>query len=386
MIYSKKCKFKVEIEIDFIDKEDAIQQELPIKKEYLYHKNIEGNEYKDKVSIRKDKIEISGERTRDIDQGTMFYTIKSRYYRECISVLLYSYIKIGAFTIKVIKSVVTKWNEKKIHSVPSFNQKFKTGFPFEVDELVLDSLFDYSDDSIYFPLMHLIEGMDYTNYKLEHSWKAFNYIYSTVYKVINSKNDKGKKGDSEKNAYIKMFDVMKSSIAEFDSIFQEAKELVLKEIDTNDAIAFFRKKDPQQISNIESFLTIFDIHNISDSSLLTLLEEMFDEIYGKHQGEYASNPSSNDSKMKPYRTVKKKFKECQKKSGEDTADYMMFLLNFVCYLRNKMMHGVIQSPGFLFVNDASKYLEVYGQFLAKLCCKLLNNDIYRLAESYGNKN
>ena len=113
MIYSKKCKFKVEIEIDFIDKEDAIQQELPIKKEYLYHKNIEGNEYKDKVSIRKDKIEISGERTRDIDQGTMFYTIKSRYYRECISVLLYSYIKIGAFTIKGIKSVVTKWNEKK---------------------------------------------------------------------------------------------------------------------------------------------------------------------------------------------------------------------------------------------------------------------------------
>ena len=183
-----------------------------------------------------------------------------------------------------------------------------------------------------------------------------------------------------------MFDVMKSSIAEFDSIFQEAKELVLKEIDTNDAIAFFRKKDPQQISNIESFLTIFEIHNISDSSLLTLLEEMFDEIYGKHQGEYASNPSSNDSKMKPYRTVKKKFKEYQKKSGEDTADYMMFLLNFVCYLRNKMMHGVIQSPGFLFANDASKYLEVYGQFLPKLCCKLLNNDIYRLAESYGNKN
>lgn len=386
MIYSKKCTFKVEIEIDFIDKEDAVQQELPIIKKYLYHKNIEGNEYKDTVSIRKDKIEISGERTKDIDPDTMFYTIKSRYYRECISVLLYSYIKIGAFTIKGIKSVVTKWNEQKIHSVPSFNQKFKTGFPFEVDELVLDSLFDYSDDSIYFPLMHLIEGMNYTTYKLEHSWKAFNYIYSTVYKVITSKNGKGKKGDSEKNAYIKIFDVMKSSIAKFDSIFHEAKELVLKEIDTNDAIAFFRKKDPQQISNIESFLTIFEIHSISDSSLLTLLEEMFDEIYGKHQGEYASNPSSNDSKMKPYRTVKKKFKEYQKKSGEDTADYMMFLLNFVCYLRNKMMHGVIQSPGFLFANDASKYLEVYGQFLPKLCCKLLNNDIYRLAESYGNKN
>ena len=56
----------------------------------------------------------------------------------------------------------------------------------------------------------------------------------------------------------------------------------------------------------------------------------------------------------------------------------MFLLFFIQYLRNKSMHGVFQSPSFLFNTKYTDELNSYSIFVFDLCIELLNKDIYTL--------
>lgn len=46
-------------------------------------------------------------------------------------------------------------------------------------------------------------------------------------------------------------------------------------------------------------------------------------------------------------------------------------MNYTCYLRNKSMHGVFQSPAFLFDTEHTSELKKYSDFLAELSMTLL---------------
>lgn len=351
-----KCKIEINMEShgDTTVKEGIVGT---IKKEYIYHRQS-GKAYEDIIVFQKNKIEILVERRKKIKGKDILYTRQSRVYREIVSSLLFYYYKFGSMTINSIS-----FNGD---TVEEYFQKFQVMNEFTLEDEVLDRLFDYEDDSVYLPLMHILEGLNYQNYKLEHAWKAFNFIYNYMTKTI-----------SDRDAYIKVFREMKSdyklnSDSIFKNIFLNSKNLV-NGIDTGRAIAFMCKKDTKALYDIVSFENIFEINEIKDKTLLTQLLRIFDSMYKKYKQDYEKNKVNGNyeyEETKKYGEIIKRFNKRIGDNVEDT-DALRFLMNYTCYLRNKSMHGVFQSPAFLFDTEHTSELKKYSDFLAELSMTLL---------------
>lgn len=351
-----KCKIEINMEShgDTYVKEGIVGT---IKKEYIYHR-ANGGISKDEMVFQKDKIEILVERSRKINGKDILYTRKSRVYREIVSSLLFYYYKFGSMTINSIS-----FNGDMVEE---YFQKFQVNNEFTLEDGVLDRLFDYEDDSVYLPLMHILEGLNYENYKLEHAWKAFNFIYNYMTKTI-----------SDRDAYIKVFDEMKTDYkfnpdSIFKNIFLESKKLV-NEIDTGRAIAFMCKKDSKALYDIGSFENIFEINKIQDSTLLTQLLRVFNNIFVKYKKDYDLNKKKGKYEFEETRKYGEIIKRFNKRIGDNVedTDALRFLMNYTCYLRNKSMHGVFQSPAFLFDTEHTSELKKYSDFLAELSMTLL---------------
>ena len=301
------------------------------------------------------------ERSTKIRGKEILYTRKSRVYREIVSSLIYYYFKFGSMTINNIS-----FNGD---IVEEYFQKFQVENEFALEDEVLDCLFDYEDDSVYLPLMHILEGLNYENYKLEHSWKAFNFIYNYM---TNTTSDRG--------AYIKVFGEMKSDYefnadSIFKNIFLESKELV-NEINTGNAIAFMCKNNTEAIKNIGGFEDIFEINEIQDRTLLTNLLRIFNNIFIKNKKDYEENKETGNYKVNgtgEYKNVIKRFNKKISKNNTEDTDALRFLMNYTFYLRNKSMHGVFQSPAFLFDTEHTSELKKYSDFLAELSITLLRH-------------
>lgn len=353
-----KCKIEITMEThgDIPIIEGMVDR---IEKEYIYHRKKDGV-YTDTVVFQKNKIEILVERSTKIKGKEILYTRKSRVYREIVSSLIYYYFKFGSMTINSIS-----FNED---IVEEYFQKFQVENEFVLEDEVLDRLFDYEDDSVYLPLMHVLEGLNYENYKLEHSWKAFNFIYNYMTKTT-----------ADRGAYIKVFEEMKSdyefnSDSIFKNIFLESKELV-NEINTGNAIAFMYKENPEVVDTI-GFENIFEISSIQDSTLLTQLLRIFDNIFIRNKKDYKENKETGNYKIngtKEYGKVIKRFNKKISKNNTEDTDALRFLINYTFYLRNKSMHGVFQSPAFLFDTEHTSELKKYSDFLAGLSITLLRH-------------
>lgn len=354
-----KCKIEINMEtngnVSIIEgMTDAIE------KEYIYHRK-KGGVFTDKVVFQKNKIEILVERSTKIKGKEVLYTRKSRVYREIVSSLIYYYFKFGSMTINSIS-----FNGDMVEE---YFQKFQVGSEFSLEDEVLDRLFDYEDDSVYLPLMHVLEGLNYENYKLEHSWKAFNFIYNYMTKIT-----------SDRGAYIKVFEEMKSDYelnpdSIFKNIFLESNELVNR-IDTGNAIEFMCKNNTKAIKNIGGFEDIFEINEIQDRTLLTKLLRIFNNIFIKNKKDYEENKETGNYKVNgtgEYKAVIKRFNKRISNNNTEDTDALRFLMNYTFYLRNKSMHGVFQSPAFLFDTEHTSELKKYSDFLAELSITLLRH-------------
>ena len=354
----KQCKIEINMEThgDMFIKDGDLGT---IKKEYIYHR-ANGEISTDEMIFKKDKIEIIVKRSKKIKGKDILYTRQSRVYREVVSSLIYYYLKFGSMTINSIS-----FNGDMVEE---YFQKFQVENEFALEDEVLDRLFDYEDDSVYLPLMHILEGLNYENYKLEHSWKAFNFIYNYMTKIT-----------SDRIAYIEVFEEMKSDYKSnpdsiFKNIFLESKKLV-KGINTGNAIAFMCKNDSGAIKRVGGFKDIFEIKIIQDATLLTQLLRIFDNIFIKNKRDYEKNKETGNYKVTGTREYKEVLDEFNVKNSnhvEDT-DALRFLINYTFYLRNKSMHGVFQSPAFLFDTDHTSELKKYSDFLAELSITLLRH-------------
>ena len=301
------------------------------------------------------------ERSTKIKGKEILYTRKSRVYREIVSSLIYYYFKFGSMTINNIS-----FNGD---IVEEYSQKFQVENKFTLEDEVLDRLFDYEDDSVYLPLMHILEGLNYENYKLEYSWKAFNFIYNYMTKTT-----------ADRGAYIKVFEEMKSDYelnpdSIFKNIFLESKELV-NEINTGNAIAFMCKNNTEAIKNIGGFENIFEINGIQDRTLLTKLLRIFNNIFIKNTKDHEENKDNGNYKIKGTKTygeVIDRFNDKISNNNIEDTDALRFLMNYTFYLRNKSMHGVFQSPAFLFDTEHTSELKKYSDFLAELSITLLRH-------------
>lgn len=357
----KKFLFKLLIDIEFV--EDV--RFSTFERDYVYHYNRRVP-ISETIRFSPSKIEIEGTRLEEKVEKEFLISRKSRIYKECISALLFIYYKFGPFVIKKISI-----ND---YEVETFSQKFKETVPVKLSDEVLDKLFDYKDESVYIPLMHLTEGLNYPNYKLEHCWKAFNYIYN---RVCNSQDDK--------NGYSEIVKIMEEYENHFLYIFEEAKTIIASgNIDMGRAVSYFCKNNLGQTENIKSFRDIFEISQILDKGLLEWIETIFNEIYFKNKEDFEKNSSTGQYELdttKDYNAVRKSISKNIKKSQLSDSDYLKFILNYTFYLRNKSMHGVFQTPSFLFDTEHTSELVRYGDLLSNLCFSLLNNDVYSFRES-----
>lgn len=353
--------YKCKIEINMKSHGDTyVKEEIlgTIKKEYIYHRQS-GKVYEDIIVFQKNKIEILVERSTKIKGKDILYTRQSRVYREIVSSLLFYYYKFGSMRINSIS-----FNGDM---VKEYFQKFQVMNEFTLEDEVLNRLFDYEDDSVYLPLMHILEGLNYENYKLEHSWKAFNFIYNYMTKTT-----------SDRGAYLKVFEEMKSDYelnpdSIFKNIILKSKELVNR-IDTGNAIAFMCKNNTEAIKNIGGFEDIFEINEIQDSTLLTQLLGIFNNIFIKNKKDYEENKETRNYKVngtREYKDVIERFNKRISNNNTEDNDALRFLMNYTFYLRNKSMHGVFQSPAFLFDTEHTSELKKYSDFLAELSMTLL---------------
>ena len=252
-------------------------------------------------------------------------------------------------------------------SVEEYSQKFQVENKFVLEDEVLDRLFDYEDDSVYLPLMHILEGINYENYKLEHSWKAFNFIYNYMTKTT-----------ADRGGYLEVFEEIKSdyelnSDSIFKNIILKSKELVNR-IDTCNAIAFMCKNNTKAIKNIGSFEDIFETNKIQDRTLLTNLLRIFNNIFIKNKKDYEENKETGNYKVDgtgKYKDVIESFNTRISNNNTEDSNALRFLMNYTFFLRNKSMHGVFQSPAFLFVTEHTSELNKYSDFLAELSITLL---------------
>lgn len=351
-------KFEVYIKISFFNKDINFTE---FYKEYIYYSN--NNETcKDKIDFKVNEIKISGKRKKSIDSEKFLYTKKSRVYRECVSSLLFIYFKYGNFKIEEFK-----FNNSE---VTGYYQKFEKKPPNFLNDKVLDLLFDYRDDTAYIPLMHIIEGSYYQEYGLEHSWKAFNYIYN-----IATGND------NDKESVKKIVDILKENEAEFKLILEKAKKEV-GGISTDNIINYACKNEKTISRCPDRFLNSLEICRFEDKGFITFIKYNFNQIYNKYKNDYEENKETGNYKYDGYTKVyAKKIKyldKLVKKEKKMISDYIMFLLFFIQYLRNKSMHGVFQSPSFLFNTKYTDELNSYSIFVFDLCIELLNKDIYTL--------
>lgn len=341
-------------------------ENFSISKKYVYHADRE-SEYEDTINFSPNQIEICCNRSKPIKPEEYLYTIKSRIYRECLSSCLFAYYKFGKFNITGI--------QLDDYVVPKYNQKFECDSDYHLNDSILEFLFDYREDKVYLPLMHLTEALNNSNYKLEHSWKSFNAIYNLISKT-----------NSDKDNFLKIFKVMKDNEATFKSIFDEAVSLITYKdgINTGKAIKFMCKNNSKQLSKIESFRNIFGIDKIQDKNLARIFKDIYNNIYSKNKSDYESNHSSGSynygDDTKNYAKVIKELDEIVKKGKQSETDYLRFLLDYIFYLRNKSMHGIFQSPSFLFENAHSLELIKYADLMLMLNFSLLKNDIYSLVE------
>lgn len=352
----KQCKIEINMETHG-DRSIKDGDLGTIKKEYIYYRANGGTSI-DEMIFQKDKIEILVSRRKKIKGKNTLYTRQSRVYREVVSSLIFYYFKFGSMTINSIS-----FNGDMVEE---YFQKFQVMNEFTLEDEVLNRLFDYEDDSVYLPLMHILEGLNYEEYKLEHTWKAFNVIYNYMTKIT-----------SDRDAYIKVFEEMKSDYKSnpdsiFKNIFLESKNLV-KGINTGNAIAFMCKNDSEAVKRLGIFENIFEISKIQDSTFLTQLLRIFNNIFIEYKKDYDPNKEKEKYKFQEtseYEKIIKRFNEKIGGNAEDT-DALRFLMNYTYYLRNKSMHAVFQSPAFLFDTEHTRELKKYGDFLAELSITLL---------------
>lgn len=357
-------KFDIKIGLKFEDKSIKMQE----GKKYIYH-ILDGKPFDDTITLTENLIIISCERQKNIDLENFLYSEKSRGYRECVSILMYVYFKFGNFRIESFQIET----QNKIHEVDGFKQKFHTNSMLKMNDKVLEELFNYKRNRVYIPLIHLMEGINSEDYKVEHSWKAFNSIYNT-----------SNQSNADKKSYREIFRLMKENKELFESCFREAEKLVVKKrvFDTGKAIGFMNKNNAEQVKKVNGFCNIFNVTSISDKQLLEIIEKIFKKIYKKYLKDYEENKETGNYKLD-------KTKECinELKIIENTAenakvektDYLILILDYIFYLRNKSMHGEFETPSFLFQNKRTKELVVYGNLITDLVVCLLNNDIYSIA-------
>lgn len=353
-------KFEVFIKISFFNEDINFNE---FYKEYIYHSK--NNEIcTDEIIFKTNEIKISGERKKSINSEEFLYTKKSRAYRECVSSLLFIYFKYGNFKIEEIK-----FNNSE---VTGYYQKFEKKPANFLNDKVLNLLFDYRDDTAYIPLMHIIEGSYYQEYGLEHSWKAFNYIYNIA---TGNNNDK--------EAVKKIIDILKENEAEFKLILEKAKKKV-GGISTDNIINYACKNEKTISKCPERFLNSIEISRFEDKGFIKFIKFNFNKIYKKYKDDYEENKETGNYKYDGYTKVYanriKYLDKLFKKEKEIISDYIMFLLFFIQYLRNKSMHGVFQSPSFLFNTKYTDELQTYSDFVFDLCIELLNKNIYTLKE------
>ena len=328
------------------------------------------------------KITILGKRNSSIKLDEFLFTKKSVIYRECISALLYVYCRWGSFEIEEIsygnQLKSSRVDVEKIHQKFNKDLKDESGNVLQtcLTEDTLNDLFDYRNNKVFIPLMHLIEGANYIDYRLEHSWKAFNSMYNQI-----------SKSQSDKDSYKRVIKIMSKNYSTFKPCCEAAKEIVQKSISVDEMISFICKNKPSLLSNIEGFYDILEASKIENIGLLKYLKYIYGYIY-------KGDLSKEDAEKK--RKVEQKFENRimeivkndknsensqneEKSDKEKVSDYLKLLIDYIGYLRNKSMHGVFLSPSFLFLNDATKELERYSVFLTKLCMALLRENIYDLS-------
>lgn len=343
-------KFKIEIKISFIEKE--IREDFT--KLYVYHEN-QDKEYTDTISFTDSLITIFGNRTTKINPENDLYSPQSRLYRECISSLLYIYEKYGHFKIDsfIFNNYV----------VPEYNQKFTTKYDFGFSDNILNRLFHYKDDSLYIPLLHIIEGFNLKNYQLEHSWKSFNYIYNYI---------TGKSKDAE--SIVEIINLCKNNKNHFTTVFQESKRIFFDKIDTGKIIFYLKYKTDNNDLTIEKFREYFKTRDIEDKELLDRLLDIQKKIFHKLQEDYDFNFKTGAYKLpntKSYNDERKVMKKNSKKNLEELENYLPIVLDYIRFLRNKSMHGVLQSSAFLFETRNNEDQKKYAEFITLLSTELL---------------
>lgn len=351
-------KFEVFIKISFLNEDINFTE---FYKEYIYYSK--NNEIlTDKIIFKTNEIRISVERKKSINSEKILYTKKSRVYRECVSSLLFIYFKYGNFKIEEIK-----FNNSK---VIEYYQKFEKKPAKYLNDKVLNSLFDYRDDTVYLPLMHIVEGSYYPEYGLEHSWKTFNYIYNTV------------TGDNNDKENIKeIINIISDNETKFKNILDKAKDKVKNKINTFHLVEYVCRNKKTAYKQPDRFLNSLEICEFKDQSFLKFIKYKFNNKYSKEQNDYKKNINTGNYKYndtKVYKNEVKRLDNLIKENNKISSDYIKFLLFYIQFLRNKSMHGVFQSPSFLFNTNNTEELESHSKFLFELCLELLNNNIYEL--------
>lgn len=389
------AKFKIEIILTFLNEQKWKSSQNVVDKDYIYYnyENSEGenknctDQFKFERHCREEKmkITISGKRNSSIKFDEFLFTKKSVIYRECISALLYVYCRWGSFEIKEISCGNQLKSEKDYHvDVEKIHQKFNKDFKDEsghvlqagLTEDTLNDLFDYRNNKVFIPLMHLIEGVNYIDYRLEHSWKAFNSMYNQI-----------SQSQSDKDSYKRVIEIMSKNYSTFKPCCEAAKEIVQKNISVDEMISFICKNKPSLLSNIEGFYDILEASKIENVGLLKYLKYIYGYIY---KGDLSKEDAEKKRKVKQkfenrIMEIGKNDKNSENSQNEENidkekvSDYLKLLIDYIGYLRNKSMHGVFLSPSFLFLNDATKELERYSVFLTKLCMALLRENIYDLS-------
>lgn len=352
--------FEVFIKISFFNKDINFNE---FYKEYIYYSK--NNEIRtDKIIFKTNEIKISGERKKRINSDEFLYTKKSRVYRECVSSLLFIYFKYGNFKIEEIK-----FNN---FEVTGYYQKFEKKPANILNDRVLDLLFDYRDDTVYIPLMHIVEGFYYPEYRLEHSWKAFNYIYNTV---TGDNNDK----ESVKE----IISIIRDNETKYKNVLDKAKDKVKNEIKTSHVVEYVCRNKKTAYKHPNNFLNSLEICEFKDQSFLKFIRYKFNNKYSKEEKDYKENINTGNYKYnetKVYKNEVKRLDNLIKENNKISSDYIKFLLFYIQFLRNKSMHGVFQSPSFLFNTKNTNELKSHSKFLFELCLELLNNNIYESKE------
>lgn len=342
--------FEIEIKISFIENE--LQPEFT--KSYIYHSN-KSKEFYDSITFSNNVILISGNRNKEINPENALYSPQSRLYRECISSLLYVYAKYGHFKIDSFQI-----ND---YVVTDYNQKFTTSYDFNFSEEILNRLFHFKNNLLYTPLLHLVEGFSMKNYQLEHSWKSFNYIYNYI--TGNTKDEESIK---------KIINICDCNKDYFELVYKESKRLFFDKIDTGKIIFYLTNKTSNKSLIIDKFREYFKTRDLNDRELLERLLEIFESIFYKLEKDYILNKKSSTYKLldtQAYAREKNKMLSRKNKNYTEITEYLPIVLDYIQFLRNKSMHGVLQSSAFLFETKNTEDQKRFADFMTLFCVELL---------------